>query len=88
MRQDIWQIPFRPGTSEYSKAYYRCRKAKLPYPELLRQEKAKGTPQVTLPPAPVQGPLLEVVNELKNEIILLSAEIQELRIQLRRTPPQ
>jgi len=79
-RENKLQIPYKSGTGDYSRAFRACRKFGKSYPELTDEE--KGVRVYTSPESP--NGLVAAITKLTEEMVLLSLEIQELRIAARR----
>jgi hypothetical protein len=89
MRENKWQIPFKSGTGDYTRAFLACRKFDKPYPELTDEEKGVKTPKTK--ENPIVGSseaMLHATTALTEEITALSLEIVELRIAFRRAGKQ
>ena len=97
MRKNKWQIPFKSGTGEYTRAFLTCRRFNKTYPELTDEER-RSKPSKKIPKTPKLKPtedsigvlfypidaLKLTMEKLTEEIAVLSLEIVELRIASRR----
>lgn len=85
-QKNKWQIPYKSGTSDYARAFVKCRKFNKPYPELTYEEKMwEPTKVVHKTKMVAKGDVMTTaITELTEELAALSLEIQELRIAIVR----